>query len=268
MLTKKERENIEEIVEQVGAFLLKLWQEAKDGRLLRVKRKEDGSPVTEADEKANEILLSFLKKNFPDEPVLSEEGGDERIKQLDNLRDKYWWLVDPLDGTKNFIRGEDCFAVFLARCFESKPQYGVLYFPALKKLVWGEKGVGGFLNRKPLLLSTISSLASARIQTRSFSKAPFLENKTASLKKAVHSGDAFLKLFEGEIEGVILERKICLWDIAAPAAILHSCGGAITDKEGKELLFSHLNPFFDGILIASNGSIHKELIEELKALRL
>ena len=129
--------NVIKIAKKAGTAIMDVYVSDFD-----IKIKDDKSPLTEADMRANAIINEGLKKVTPDVPVLSEEGQNVPF----NERSKWesYWLVDPLDGTKEFINKNDEFTVNIALIESNQPVFGVVYAPALNKLYWGECTKGSF----------------------------------------------------------------------------------------------------------------------------
>ena len=108
-------------------------------REIEVEYKEDNSPVTSADKAANEIIVSGLKSNFESIPVLAEESSDD----LSRLNKEYCFVVDPLDGTKEYVKRNDEFTVNIALVERGRPIAGVIYVPVYKEMYYALKGMGG-----------------------------------------------------------------------------------------------------------------------------
>ena len=126
-----------DIARQAGAAILDVYHTDFD-----ISIKDDKSPLTEADIRANAIIIEGLEKIIPDVPVLSEEGQDVPFKERSNWNT--YWLVDPLDGTKEFIKKNDEFTVNIAFLEKNQPVFGVVYAPALNQLYWGSSENGSF----------------------------------------------------------------------------------------------------------------------------
>lgn len=223
--------------------------------------KADNSPVTEADKKANTIITNKLNQLTPDIPILSEEGRN--IPFSERLNWQYFWLIDPLDGTKEFIKKNDEFTVNIALIQNGKPTFGVVYAPALEILYWGEVGAGAYKKDKKSLEIKINALDA-------------LNNPVLVAGSRSHPSErmnAFTGQFkESEVRPMGSSLKICLvadgsvhlyprlgptmeWDTGAAHAILKASGGeAIIHGTNEPLRYNKenlLNPEF----IASSSSV-------------
>ena len=134
-ITNELIQSVIKIAKQAGLVIMDVYKTN-----FQIHIKNDKSPVTEADTRANDIITAGLLKIAPDIPILSEEGGDVSFEE----RTKWdsFWMVDPLDGTKEFIKKNDEFTVNIAYMQNNLPIFGVVYAPALDELYWGsvEKG--------------------------------------------------------------------------------------------------------------------------------
>jgi len=138
-------EDIKDVALEAGNAIMKIY--AKD---FSVEYKEDKSPLTEADLKANEIICSKLLQFYPSIPIMSEENRQTDYKIRQNW--EYYWCIDPIDGTKEFIKKNGEFTVNIALIHQNIPVLGVVYAPAIKDMYWAKKGKGAFKNGKKLPL--------------------------------------------------------------------------------------------------------------------
>lgn len=223
---------------------------------VRAEMKQDNSPVTLADREAEQVIIDTIKLRFPDHGFLGEEGG----KQGDS---EYVWVIDPIDGTLNYIRGIFLFSTELALVRDGVPVLGVSNIPMLKKLMYAEKGKGAFLNGEPIKVSD-RSLSDAYV---TFGNLTYFEKKghipgllsllKSSWKNRGH-GDfiGYHFVAQGSVDAM-LEAKVKIWDIAAQKVIVEEAGGKMTDFQG--------NPFGEDVstIIASNGKFHDRIVEFL-----
>ena len=138
-----------EIARQAGAAIMDVYASDFD-----IYVKDDSSPLTQADMQANIIITEGLEKLFPDVPVLSEEG--QNIPFNERSKWESYWLVDPLDGTKDFVKKNDEFTVNIALLEKNQPVFGVVYAPALNKLYFGSIEQGSFKVNKDDSFTSIS----------------------------------------------------------------------------------------------------------------
>ncbi|OGQ07580.1 MAG: 3'(2'),5'-bisphosphate nucleotidase [Deltaproteobacteria bacterium RBG_19FT_COMBO_58_16] len=215
--------------------------------------KEEGSPLTLADKAANDIIVSTLKKLTPDIPVLSEES-----KAAPYGERRSWgrlWIVDPLDGTKEFIKRNGEFTVNIALVEGGVPVLGVVYAPALKVTYYGVKGLGAF-RRKDGILN--------RIFVSSYSTGGPLRVVASRSHRGAELDKFLEKVGDYEILSMGSSLKFCLvaegsahiyprlgptmeWDTAAAQCVVEAAGGQVTSLDGEPLRYNReelLNPFF------------------------
>lgn len=240
------------IAEQAGHAILEFFAD-KDFEQFS---KSDESPVTSADFAANDVVINALKKLTPDIPIMSEES--EGLQLSDRQSWSEYWLVDPLDGTQEFVAGRPDFAVNIALISNNKPVLGVIHAPVTEEFYWAAKGLGAYKikkgvqtrlegNRidpsKPHLVVAIS-----RVQT--------LETITKYIKPGISLqfislGSCALKsclVAEGKADIYIRVGPTGEWDTGAPQIIVEEAGGLIIDSEFEPLSYnkreSFMNPDF------------------------
>jgi len=227
-------------------------------RNIAVRIKADRSPVTEADVAAEQAIREVLQARFPDDGFYGEESAAERL-------DAEWlWLVDPIDGTKAFVREYPMFSTQIALMHRGRLELGVSCAPVYGETAWAERGHGAWLDGARLSVSTIGSFEDASVSTGNL-KALAGGPRWAALGRIVSRLDRirgygdFLHyhlLAAGKIEAV-LESDIHILDIAALAVIVEEAGGRVTDLDGA-LLSLHSSS-----VLASNGRLHGPILEEL-----
>ena len=137
MLDKIDVEKIVKIAKDAGDAIMEIYN-----RDFTIEYKDDKSPLTEADTKSNEIICDALAKAYPEIPMLSEENKEVPYEERKNW--KYYWCIDPIDGTKEFIKKNGEFTVNIALIYKDTPVLGVVYAPALGDMYWAVKGKGAF----------------------------------------------------------------------------------------------------------------------------
>ena len=226
------------------------------GKKEAIKQKSNKTLVGTADIKANRTIIQTIKKNFPNHSILSEETGFE-----DNNSD-YKWVIDPLDGTHNFLHNIPIFGTSIALEYKNEVVLGVLSFPILDITAVAEKGKGAFLNGKRINVSNKQNLEHSFVlfeysYANRQEKIGFLEQLTHKTIDVRNFGSAVYNLLliaSGKCEGyVILSTNE--WDVAAGFLIVEEAGGKITGLNGKMWAFGK-NKF-----VVSNGKIHKELLK-------
>ena len=223
-----------------------------------VRTKEDSSPVTAADEEAEAIILADLSRLSPEIPVVAEEEAAQG--RLPKINDRLFYLVDPLDGTKEFIDKGDSFTVNIALVRDRQPVMGIVYAPALDRAFWGVVGRGAF---------AASGLAAVEVAAKPVCvrQAPQNLAIVASRSHRTPETDAFIANYDGaEIASVSSSLKFCLiavgeadlyprfgptmeWDTAAGQAVLEAAGGDVVHPDGQP--FRYQKPDFrNGSFIA------------------
>lgn len=235
-----------EIATTAAALTLR-WYSASD---LHVDRKDDGTPVTEADRAAERSIREHLARHHPDDAVIGEEEG------VSAGSSRRTWFIDPIDGTRSFVRGVPLFSTLLALEDEHGPAVGVIDLPALGETVAAGRGLGCFLNGSPTRVSDQASLSGAVLSTSSYDAAPspMLTRLHASPLQLVTWGDAYgyALVATGRIEAM-LDPIVSAWDIAPMAVIVPEAGGTFTDLDGRE-------GFRAGHGLATNGHLHREVL--------
>ena len=226
-----------------------------------VKKKIDGSFVTDVDQEIESLFKKLLSKKFPNHGIIGEEYGSK------NLESKYIWVIDPLDGTHSFISGKPLFGTLISCLKNNNPIIGVIDIPILNYRWYGGKDVGVYFNKK-----RCSKIKSQKMIKNSIisSTSPFMFNKNDQ-KKVVNIYNetrfpifgtdcyAYGLLLLGKID-LIVEADLKPWDYMAQIPLIKELGGNITDWEGKDL-----NINSKGKIIASMSmNHHKKLIKFLK----
>ena len=231
---------------------------------LQVSSKGPGDFVSSADKRTEKIIIDELLKAYPDYGILSEEVGTINEKNNNNR-----WIVDPIDGTSNFLNGIPQFAISIGYEEENKIKNGLIYDPIKNELFFAEVGSGAFLNNSRIRVSKKKKLKNSLIGTggpRSSSKIKSeIFKEFIKVSKVVDIpirkyGSASLNLANvacGRFDGY-WERELKYWDIAAGIIIVKEAGGFIDFLKSEDNGRKKMN------LIASNSLIHDELINTLK----
>lgn len=237
-----------------------------------VRYKGEDEPVTEADRSANQHILTRIQARFPDDGVLSEESKDD----LARLEKERVWIVDPLDGTKDFIARNGEFSVMIGLAVQNQSVLGIIMQPATGQLYAGVQGVGAFMleSDEPIPL-TVSDVHHVNRMVMVSSRSHRLQI-TDRIRKALHinservSGSVGLKV--GLIVRHLAELYVAAgpglreWDLCAPSALLHAAGGKMTDCWGAPLLFNQQDVRAHNGVIASNGRCHGEIVETVASV--
>ncbi len=221
--------------------------------------KDDKSPVTIADKKLEEIIREEITKNFPSHSIIGEEHGYE-----DNDYE-YCWVIDPIDGTKNFATQIPCFATLIALCKNKKPIVGMVAAPALNKVWIGGENLKARVNGKIIDCRKTSELSNAwGSSTLPYFGSDYHDKVHDVFKKSevnIWGNDAiaFTSVAQGKLD-FALETGLKPWDFAAIVPIINSAGGIMSDFKGNELTLNS-----DGSVLASaTAALHEQILSILK----
>ncbi len=242
-------EQVKKIAYKAGQEILDVYKDVNPD----IKYKKDDSPVTEADIVSNEIILKELK-NISDYPVLSEETVIPYEKRRNWNK---FWLIDPLDGTKDFLAKNNQFTVNIALVENSKPVLGVVLIPAEGLCYWAQRGKGAFKNNKKIynnskrvdLIGSDSNFHSTE-QTINFYKT----HKISAIRR-YGSALKFCKLSEGEIDVYARLNGTMEWDTAAGHIIMNESGCKIIDIQTKKEIFYNRENLVNNHFIASRNDL-------------
>jgi len=241
------RARIAGIARQAGAAIMHVY--ATD---FAVRGKADASPVTEADEQAEALILSELRSLTPRIPIVSEEAAS--AGQTPDIGARFW-LVDPLDGTKEFISRNGEFTVNIALIEEQRPTLGVVYAPALDRLFLGAQSLGARVEEpaggRDIACRRVPGAGLTVVSSRSHGDAAaldrFLEGRTVAASINAGSSLKFCLVAAGEADLYPRFGRTMEWDTAAGDAVLRAAGGRVTELDGRELRYGKpgfANPHF------------------------
>ncbi len=209
--------------------------------------------------------MKLIHERHPEHAILAEESGG-----IAETRD-YLWVIDPLDGTKNYIHGFPVFAVSIALQFKNELQVGVVFNPVRDELFYAEKGKGAFLNDAPINVSATADFSQCLLATGFPFRAKHLTEPYLAIFKELfyqvsdfrRAGAAAIDLAYvacGRLDG-FWELTLNPWDIAAGILLIEEAGGKVTDLwDGNTYLKK-------GHIVASNGLIHEQITEITKVLK-
>lgn len=236
------------------------------GKLSRddVSLKEASDFVTRVDRESEQVIVTTIRGKYPEHDVLAEES----FRDKDTGR--YRWIIDPLDGTTNFIHGYPVFAVSIALQCGNEVILGLIYDPLRDEVFTAEKQRGAFLNGQPLRISAVSSLQESLIATgfpfrRKQLIEPYLElfriifNQVSDIRRA---GSAALDLAHvacGRCDG-FFEIGLSPWDVAAGSLLIREAGGIITDFSGGS------DYICTGNVVAGIPLVHSAIIHDVKEI--
>jgi len=232
-------------------------------------KKDDDSPITDADLKSNEIIKKVLSQT--EHVILSEEDRDDQSR----LSKDTIWIIDPLDGTSDFIDKTGEFTVMIALIKNKKPILGVIGWPTEKTLFVAQKGSGAFRYSndewKKISVTKVAELSKCRTvgsrhhlsgKEKSFIKKLGIEDFT-SIGSSLKVG----KISSGEAEAYITTtNKMKEWDSAASYCIISEAGGKMTDMLGNDITYNNKEVYHQNGILVTNGLIHEKIVEEFKKL--
>jgi histidinol phosphatase-like enzyme (inositol monophosphatase family) len=220
---------------------------------LTVETKADGSPVTEADRAAETAARAWVRSRFPDDGILGEELGEERPGAPRR------WVIDPIDGTKSFVRGTPLWGSLVALCEGTRVLAGAAYFPAVDELLAAAPGAGCWWNGSRCRVSEVDTIDKSTVLTTDerFRERPDRERGWRALADAAAVsrtwGDCFgyLLVATGRAE-VMCDSVLSPWDAAALQPIIEEAGGTFTDWDG-------VSTAFGGSAVATNRRLATEV---------
>src|SRR5690242_2678601 len=232
---------------------------------LRVTSKPDLTPVSDADTAVEKAIRATLARTRPRDGMIGEEFGQSESAAGPSQRQ---WVVDPIDGTKNFVRGVPIWATLIALMEGSEPVVGLVSAPALGRRWWAAKGLGAYAGKHtaaatPIRVSSVSRLADASFCYSSldgWEQAGRLDEVLELMRRMWRTrayGDfyGYMLLAEGALD-IMVEPELSLWDIAALVPIVTEAGGTFTDLSGRPGAGG-------GSAIATNGQLQDDVLERL-----
>lgn len=251
-------------VREAGNAILDIYEEKYETSI-----KQDDSPITDADLKSNDIIKKILSKTG--HQILSEEDKDDQNR----LSEEIIWIVDPLDGTSDFIDKTGEFTVMIALIKNKEPILGVIGWPTEKTIFAAQKGKGSFRysgnSWRKILVTEISELSKCRaVGSRhhlSDKEKMFIEKLGIKDFTSIGSSLKVGKISSGEAEAYITTtNKMKEWDSAASYCIISEAGGRMTDMLGNTLTYNNKIVNHQNGILVTNGLIHNKILEEFKKL--
>ena len=236
-------ENIKRIVESLIATFLHAGQVALDLRYkgLKKKIKSDNTPISNGDIEVNDILTNKIKALTPELPIISEESSENKSKK--NLNN--FWLIDPIDGTHDYINNLEEFTINAGLILDNKPAAGLIFAPAKKRMFYsyGLNNSYEIINENKVKLECSKNFNKDSIKFVSYSNniKPEIEriHKKLNVKEFVRmkSSLKFCVIAAGEYDGYVAEPRAREWDIAAGHAIFEHAGGIVTDFNNQKIKY-------------------------------
>ena len=226
---------------------------------LKKEIKSDNTPVTNGDIEVNNILTEKIKNITSDIPIVSEESSSN--KSNNNLND--FWLIDPIDGTHDYINDKDEFTLNAALIINKKPKIGIIYAPAKKRLfyTYGNGSSFELINNKEIKIKCEKKTKINQIKAVSYSEklkpliADFHNKFGVTDYQKMKSSLKFCVIAAGEFDLYIAEPRASEWDIAAGHAILENAGGIITDFENNEILYGKKDFKNPGLILKISNNL-------------
>ncbi|HUM99087.1 MAG TPA: inositol monophosphatase family protein [Halothiobacillus sp.] len=229
---------------------------------LTIESKQRNDFVSEVDRQAEHAIIDILKRAYPDHHFLGEESGDTGSELSE-----YRWIIDPLDGTTNFLHGLPHYAVSIALEYQGRLELGVIYNPSNQELFTAERGGGAFLNNRRIRVAGLRSLESALLGTGFPFRADQDVERYLKTFRALHgplsgirrAGSAALDLAyvaSGRLDG-FWEFGLLPWDMAAGILMVREAGGIVIDFSGKEEFMA------SGNVIAANPKITHAMLKAI-----
>ncbi|MEM9084920.1 MAG: 3'(2'),5'-bisphosphate nucleotidase CysQ [Pseudomonadota bacterium] len=248
-----DRNRLLEIVREAGRMAHARWP--GDGHALKTWDKTPGDPVSEADLEVDRFLRRELTALLPSAAWLSEESADDKARTDCGLI----WLVDPIDGTRDYVRGRTGWAISVALVSAGKPLIGVLLAPAREEEWVAEAGKGATLNERPLIASSRSEFSGSRVP---IDQLPSVDSDLVIVEKPNSIALRIAMVADDRADLVATLRWGFEWDIAAASLIAREAGARISDAFGQPLAYNKHDPRDFGVLVCSPG-IHAEAVERL-----
>ena len=213
--------------------------------------KPDQSPVTQADKEAEQICRRIIGRHFPAHGIVGEEFGE--TAGTVPIR----WIVDPIDGTKTFVRGVPLYGTLVGVEVEGKPKVGVIYLPALDEMVTGAEGMPALWNGRPCHVSPMRQLSEALVCTydqQAWRDEPGFDRLVAGAQLTRTWADCYgyVLVATGRAE-ICLDPIMAIWDSAALLPVIESAGGRFTDLQGNRTIRSRT-------ALATNGALHDQAL--------
>lgn len=230
---------------------------------LQVSRKGPGDFVTQADHRAEDIIFSELRRARPGYSFLMEERGT-----VTGADEQHRWIVDPLDGTTNFMHGIPIFSISIALERQGQLAAGVIYNPAMDELYTAERGGGAFLNDRRMRVAARRDLVDAVISTGiphlgrsehglAVRQLRGVMGQSAGIRRLGSAAIDLAWVAAGRVDG-FWETGLAAWDVAAGILMIRESGGFVTDLEGGQDIYQ------SGSIVAGSESIHKALLAVLQ----
>jgi 3'(2'), 5'-bisphosphate nucleotidase len=238
------------VVDAAGDAIMRIYDAG-----FTVQHKEDDSPLTQADLESQRVILEALGRITPDVPILSEESATAPWLERQHWREL--WVVDPLDGTREFIKRNGEFTVNIALVIDHEPVLGVVSAPAQGLVYWGAAGIGAFSHHVGKRLTPIRTVPPQHplrvVGSRSHASpetAAYLKTLAPHVTTGVGSSLKFCLIAEGWAELYPRFGPTSEWDTAAGQALLEAAGGQVTRMDGHRMRYNCRESIINGDFVA------------------
>lgn len=255
--SKSEMELFFAFTEEIAGEAGKMIADRFMARSFSVTDKADGSPVTEVDQEAEELIRRRISAQFPDHGIIGEEFGEE------NTDADFVWVIDPIDGTKSFVHGVPLFGTLIGLLYQKRPILGLIHQPVLGRLVIGDNRETR-INGEKIVVNPPIPLADATLLMTDPSDPLFIEKGSSYLSLLAKAGlvrswgDCFgyLSLVTGQAD-IMIDPVLSPWDLLPLIPILRGAGAVISDFEGRPVEKG------SSLLAASSADLHAEVLKIL-----
>ncbi len=255
-------ENVFVAMREAGGAVMQIYKGD-----FKVQWKAKNDPLTKADLASDEILQKELSKYGY--PIISEETEDDKAR----LKSDSVWIIDPIDGTSDFVAKNGEFCIMVGFVHFGKPIFGAIYIPTEDKLYYAEKGNGAFLKegskKKLISVSNENKVAQARaVVTRSHMnevmKTTLTKISPAKTTPTGSNGIKAVRVAEGQAELFVNPTdKMGEWDLCAPHILVEEAGGIVTGAHGEELVYNKQTPNAPYGVLATNRKLHSQILKKL-----
>jgi len=257
----KELEIAKELAIKAGEVILRAYRQSD----YEIETKDDDSPVTTADREANALIVTGLKEAFGEIPVLAEESADDKAR----LKSDFCWLVDPLDGTREFIKGNDEFSVNIALVFRSRPVLGVIYVPTTDELYYAVEEEGSYLEtpqeiKKLRVTNRTQELVALSSRSRVSPRLTAIYAQHQRIREVIAMGSSIkgCMIARGSAEIYYSLGKTMEWDTAAMEIIVTEAGGIFRQLDDTLMCYNRKNPLNEKGFYVLNNSENKLALQE------
>lgn len=248
---------IKDLALGAGRIIKEKYHDVKKWRA----KSDPGDIVTEVDEASEKYIIDRIKAAFPNDHILAEESG-----ALGGKNDGRVWIIDPLDGTRNYMTGIPFFCVSIALTVNGEPEVGAIYDPIHDEMFFAKKGGGAYLNGEPISVCGMNSLDESLISVswvnRKADRKAFIDYidrislKTSYFRRLGSAALVMSYVACGRLHAY-MQAGLCPWDVAAGIVIIQEAGGLVTDFQGRPI------DLHNGELevLTANPALHKQLSE-------